>query len=90
MRAPNLADAADALVLGTAGGQLTLQFVRVADPDLTYSVEATDSLLAMGWTAIWTSTGSQNTSGPVTVFDSVSLSAQPARMLRLRVSVNSW
>ena len=37
------------------------------------------------WTDIWTSTGSANLAGPVTVSDTASLSASPRRFLRLRV-----
>jgi len=88
--APLFADAAGAVTPGTAAGRLTLQFARVADPELTYSVEAADSPLAQAWTAIWTSTGADNTPGPVTVPDTVPLTAHPTRLLRLRVTVNTW
>ncbi|MCU0791548.1 MAG: cellulose binding domain-containing protein [Opitutaceae bacterium] len=64
--------------------QLTLTFSRIADPALTYVVEATSDFVS--WTPLWTSSGAQNTAGPVTVPDTTSLAAQAHRFLRLRVS----
>jgi hypothetical protein len=71
----------------TVAGQtyLTLTFPRITDPALTYTVQGSNS--ANGpWTTIWTSTGSSNTAGNVTVQDTVPISAQPGRFLRLQVS----
>ncbi len=62
---------------------LTLTFARVADPALTYVVQASADLLT--WTDIWSSTGAANVAGPVTVTDSTSLSTATRRFLRLRV-----
>jgi autotransporter-associated beta strand protein len=87
-RSPNSVDAEGAVLMDTSADRLILQFVRVADPDLTYVVEGADSLAE--WTAIWSSTGQQNTAGPVTVQDSVPFSSQTFRLLRLRVTINSW
>jgi len=65
-------------------GRLRLTFQRVADPLLTYTVEAGDSPDAMA--AIWTSTGALNTAGPVTVDDLPASTGQARRFMRLRVS----
>ncbi len=69
---------------------LTFTFPRIADPMLTYRVEAATSLASADWTEIWQSTGSANLSGSVTVTDTVDLStaAPPRRFLRLRVTAN--
>lgn len=61
-------------------------FNRIADPTLTYAVEAIDSLDTTNWTTIWSSTGSNNTAGHVDVTDSVTISGHTSRFLRLRVS----
>ena len=73
-----------ALGLTATNNALTLTFNRFADPALTYSVLASTDLVT--WQSIWTSSGSQNVSGPVTVTDSSSLSTNPARFLELQVS----
>jgi autotransporter-associated beta strand protein len=73
------------LALATETGALTLAFARVADPALTYEVEAADSLASPDWTVIWSSTGAANTSGPVVVEDVVATATRPARFLRLKV-----
>lgn len=69
---------------------LSLTFARVADPALTYSVVAADDLSGP-WSGddaevIFSSTGEQNTAGPVTVTDSAPVSAHPRRFLRLVVT----
>lgn len=66
--------------------RLVLTFDRIADASLVYTVEGTDSLTPPVWTAVWTSTGSDNTAGPVAVDDTVRISAQSMRFLRLTVS----
>ena len=69
------------------GSHLALMFTRIADPALTYDVEAADA--AGGpYVSIWTSTGAANTAGSVTVTDPVALGAggPAARFLRLRVA----
>ncbi len=68
------------------GTRLTLAFNRIADPALTYAVEAAGAVQGP-WTPIWSSTGAANTAGRVTVTDSVALNAGGAsRFLRLRVT----
>ena len=85
---PNQPDPSPVGVLGkTADGQhLTLTFTCIADPALTYTVEAADSSSG-SWTSIWTSTGSSNTAGPVTVTDPELISAHGHRFLHLKVSL---
>ncbi len=81
-------DGVNALTQGAANDHLTLSFSRVADPELTYRVEASDNLGT--WTSLWTSSGAQNTAGPVTVTDTVTLSSRPARFLRLQIETAQW
>jgi len=78
------ATSAAALGLSATNDALTLTFNRIADPALTYSVLASTDL--MNWQSIWTSSGSQNVSGPVTVTDGSSLSTNPAGLLELQIS----
>jgi hypothetical protein len=77
-----------ALTLGRAGQHLTLAYVRIADPMLTYTVESADSL-AGPWSTITTegnpSTGAANVAGTVTITDPAPLSEHPRRFLLLRV-----
>lgn len=69
----------------TGGGRrLILGFTRIADPALTYEVEAADAV-AGPWTVIWTSNGAANKAGPLTVQDSQIIAASGIRFLRLRV-----
>ena len=70
----------------TSGGFLHLTFNRIADPSLTYRVEASSDLTSTAWTEVWQSTGAANTAGPVTVADSVPFDNTPRRFLRLRVT----
>lgn len=76
------------VVLGQAGNGLTLSYPRIADPALTYTVEATDDL-AGTWATVAASgnpsTGAANVAGLVTIADSVQLGAHPRRFLRLRI-----
>jgi autotransporter-associated beta strand protein len=75
--------------VATAANHLTLTFNRIADPALIYQVEAGPDLSAASWSAIWQSTGAQNTAGPVTVTDSthdIHTSTPPRRFLRLRIT----
>jgi hypothetical protein len=66
---------------------MILTFYRIADPALTYVVEAKDDLTAATWTTIWSSTGASNVAGWVNVQDSQLLdSSHPKRFLRLRVT----
>lgn len=71
--------------LAPAGGFLRLVFARIDDPLLVYSVEATSDP-ASAWTSIWSSTGTANQPGPVTVTDPAPLATHPRRFLRLRIS----
>lgn len=84
---PTLGSSAAGPVVSLAGtgtdAHLQITFLRIADPSLTYAVQASDDLLG-SWSDIWTSTGLENTSGPVTVSDPASLGTR--RFLRLRVS----
>lgn len=66
-------------------GMLRLTFNRIADPLLAYTVQGSSTLAA--WDDIWTSTGTANTPGPVTVADPAALSSFPRRFLRLRVTI---
>ena len=80
---PNVANAS---VLPVAGGgnPLTLTFTRLADPAITYVVEASDTLDTGSWSSIFTSTG---IAGSVTVTDPGPVVGN-RRFLRLRVTTN--
>lgn len=88
---PRLADTAPgapALSLATDSGHTmpTLTFDRIADPLLVYRVEASADLA--DWPVVWSSTGADNTAGPVAVPAPAPLStAEPRRFLRLRVGL---
>jgi hypothetical protein len=70
------------LVATTPGPTPALTFSRIADPLLVYRVESSPDLAA--WTEVWTSTGAQNLSGPVSVPAAAPLStANPRRFFRL-------
>jgi autotransporter-associated beta strand protein len=77
--------AADMTIDGIAGRVLTLSFNRIADPDLTYFVEANNDLPGT-WAPIWSSTGTANVAGVVTVPDVALMSDHPRRFLRLKVT----
>ena len=70
------------------GTFLELTFQRVADPLLTYAVEAGSDLTPLSWTTIWQSSGAANVAGAVTVTDSFDIdqSSPSQRFLRLRVT----
>ncbi|MCU0791271.1 MAG: hypothetical protein MUE42_00090 [Opitutaceae bacterium] len=76
------------VTIGRSGNSLTLTYTRIADPLLIYTVEGGDDLST--WSTITAdnnpSTGVQNIAGQVTVIDTVSLTSQPRRFLRLKVS----
>lgn len=65
--------------------RLAITFDRIADPLLTYQVEANTNLTAEGWSLIWSSTGSSNTVGSVTVEDTQQISGFMERFLRLKL-----
>jgi len=69
----------------TDGTKFTLTFDRYADPTLTYQVWAANDLLTAPWTLIWSSTGTQNKEGTVTVEDTEVISDQAKRFLRLKI-----
>jgi hypothetical protein len=82
---PRQPDAASPLTFGLAGDHLVMSFHRIADPSLTYAVEATDSLVPAGWSPIWSSTGANNTAGLVEVTDPLATGGATTRFLRLSV-----
>jgi hypothetical protein len=73
-----------ALTLGIPPS-LVLFFDRVADPGITYRVQASSNL-SSGWTEIWSSTGDENTAGPIGVTDPAPTPATGGRFLRLEVT----
>ncbi|MDF7808803.1 hypothetical protein P4E94_15245 [Pontiellaceae bacterium B12219] len=74
-------------ILGISGSRMTVTFDRIADPTLTYWVEATSSsLVSNDWNTIWLSTGTSNTTGAVTVEDTELISNHWKRFLRLKLS----
>ncbi|MEO5715855.1 MAG: autotransporter-associated beta strand repeat-containing protein [Luteolibacter sp.] len=89
---PSTSDTGPAATGGTAdpgnGLRLTLSFNRIADPSLTYQVEASDELASGTWGEIWSSTGAENTAGMVAppVTDTVTMASRPKRFLRLRLT----
>ncbi|AHF94546.1 hypothetical protein OPIT5_20175 [Opitutaceae bacterium TAV5] len=85
---PLQSDSAGAVSIGKTGdGQrLALTFTRIADPALTYTVEATDDLVSGEWTPVFTSTDTENTAGSYTAEDADLISAHARRFLRLVVS----
>jgi autotransporter-associated beta strand protein len=74
------------LTVARSGNFLTLTYTRIADGALTYTVEGSNDLVT--WSTVATannpSTGAQNTAGPVTITDTVSLTTR--RFLRLKVT----
>jgi len=83
---PKSAGSVPSASVSIAGDHAVLGFTRVADPSITYSVEATTSLAPPAWTTLWSSTGASNVAGHVDVADTVQASSQSARFLRLKVS----
>lgn len=65
---------------------LSLTFHRIADPQLTYEVWASEDLLNWGSLPIWSSSATQNVEGAVTVTDSTQLQYAVPRFLRLKVT----
>lgn len=66
------------------GTRMEITFNRIADPTLTYTVEAADDVNG-SWSPIWTSSGSSNMAGKVTVQDTALVQDKPRRFLRLTV-----
>ncbi|MFT4175257.1 MAG: autotransporter-associated beta strand repeat-containing protein [Luteolibacter sp.] len=63
---------------------LQITFPRIADPDLTYTVQGSSDLI--NWSTIWSSSGSSNVEGTVTVSDTVT--GADRRFLRLCVTIS--
>ncbi|MDF7801928.1 hypothetical protein P4C99_20800 [Pontiellaceae bacterium B1224] len=72
--------------LGLAEDRLTLTFDRISDPALTYWVEGASNLASNDWSTIWSSTGTSNTAGEVTVEDTELISDYSTRFLRLKLT----
>lgn len=82
---PPNSPSANPLTAALVGTTLQCRFTRVADPMLTYAVDATTDFTT--WTELWTSTGTANEAGAVTITDPTPITAGERRFLRLRVSV---
>ena len=86
---PWVPDAGPAVTPGLSpdGTKLTLTFNRIADPALTYTVEATNDLTISPWPeTVWTGAGAANTAGSVTITDTAAIATHPHRFLRLRIT----
>lgn len=83
---PSQPTAGPAIATSLVGDHLVMAFNRIADPALTYTVEAATSLVPPNWSPIWSSTGANNTSGQVEVADPVTTTGAPVRFLRLSVN----
>ncbi len=81
-------DLSTAQIESNPGTFLEITFQRIADPMLTYTVEATGDLAPQSWTPIWQSTGAANANGSITVMDPLDIGSAipPRRFLRLRVT----
>jgi hypothetical protein len=85
---PGIANATARPLAVLTNGCLRIDFTRIADPDLTYGIEASGDL--SHWTNVWTSTGSSNLPGPVSFIDSnAPVTGTTRRFLRLRITVPS-
>lgn len=74
-----------ALASASNGMRLVLTFRRIADPSLRYEVSASPDLSS--WAEpFWSSTGSNNVAGTVTVGDETPVSGAGSRFLRLRIT----
>lgn len=88
---------ATSVAVSNLGGRLALNFVRISDPSLTYTVQGGNDLVT--WSTVTPFSGTNPTTGfvggnssvtetqNVQVVDSVLVSAQPRRFLRLQVSI---
>jgi fibronectin type 3 domain-containing protein len=79
---PNTAGALPVTV-ARSGNALTLSFSRIADATLVYKIEASNDLV--GWTTAHTY-GTFPDAGTTTYTDTVQITAQPRRFLRLVVT----
>ena len=84
-RRPDVPDSGSPVALGRSsdGTKLTLAFHRIADTSLVYTVQGSDDLV--NWQTVWSSTGTDNTEGDVTVSDNTPMQGHPKRFLRLMV-----
>lgn len=85
---PNVYNSNALVTVGTTleESSLTITFDRIDDPDLVYWVEVNTNLLMGGWDPIWSSTGSSNIAGSVTVEDAEEISNHWNRFLRLLIN----
>lgn len=81
---PKSANTAPALTVGKSGDglRLTVTYTRIADANLTYTVQGVNDL-AGTWATVDTKTG--DAAGATTVMDTQLISASPRRFLRLQV-----
>ena len=75
------------VAISTNGPRLTFTFSRTNDPTLVYTVSGADTIAGTNaWTnTVWTSTGTNNSAGLVTVPDNVTTAEKSQRFLRLEV-----
>jgi hypothetical protein len=88
---PNAVQSQPAVTVGTTADQrfLTLTFPVRAEPTLTYTVEGNSidpGASSPHWQVVNSFPGSSYDAGPVVVTDTVPISAQPRRFLRVRVT----
>ncbi len=79
-------DAHGAVTVGQDGDFLTLTFSHIDDPNVEYSIQATEDPNA-GWTTVHTFPAF-NTVGTETYTDTVAISANSRRFIRLAVTIN--
>ena len=84
---PLAADSSGSPLPGVVNGHLTLTFQRVADPALLYQVRASNDLGTWEAQPIWSSSGSANQPGTVTVSDTQPVDTSRRRFLRLEVTL---
>jgi hypothetical protein len=81
---PSSANSRSELVPSVIGDRWMVTFVRIADPSITYSLQASGDLSQnTPWQTIWSSVGAQNTNGTITI----DVTSHPRRFLRLSVSL---
>ena len=81
---PNSANSRSELVPSIIDGRWMVTFTRIADPSITYSLQASGDLSQnTPWQTIWSSVGAQNTNGTITI----DVTSHPRRFLRLSVSL---
>jgi hypothetical protein len=85
---PLVAESAIQPAVGMVNGILTLRFQRIADPALLYQVIAGSDPASdpASWEIIWSSTGTANIAGSVTVSDNTPDPSPARRFLRVRVT----